>query len=60
MGLHLKKHHVDPRLGDPRKSHAQIDKAKGILGYNPKVNFVDGMKRTAEWWLAGCMTKWEI
>lgn len=54
----LKKNHVAPRLGDPRKSHADITKAKSILGYNPEVKFEEGMEMTAEWWLRGCPSLW--
>lgn len=28
-----------------------ISKAKGILGYSPKVNLEEGLKRTAEWYI---------
>lgn len=59
MGVDLKKHHVEPRLGDPRKSHADISKAKRILGYDPQINFIKGMELTAQWWLAGCPIKSE-
>jgi len=54
MGVDLKKNHVAARLGDPRKSHASITKAGSILGYSTKVGFLEGMKKTAEWWKAGC------
>jgi len=57
MGVDLQKHHVEPRLGDPRKSHANIDKARGALGYNPTVDFIEGMKLTAQWWRNGCPIK---
>lgn len=42
------------RLGDPRKSHADIYKAQNILGYKPSVSFLDGMEKTFEWWIKGC------
>jgi len=54
LKIPLKKNHVPPRLGDPRKSHADISKAKEILGYNPSINFDEGMDLTAQWWLRGC------
>lgn len=59
FAIDLKKHHVDPRLGDPRKSHADVTKARKVLGYDPQVDFYEGMKKTSEWWLAGCPIKWE-
>lgn len=51
------KNYAPPRLGDPRKSHADIKKAKEILGYNPEINFEEGMKLTSQWWLSGCPVK---
>lgn len=57
LAVDLKKHHVAPRLGDPRKSHASISKAKSMLGYTPKILFYEGMKLTSQWWLSGCPIK---
>jgi nucleoside-diphosphate-sugar epimerase len=54
MGVDLQKNHVKARLGDPRKSHADVSKIKEVLGYTTQVGFFDGMKLTAEWWLDGC------
>lgn len=42
------------RLGDPRKSHADISKAGRVLGYKPTVMFYEGMEDLAEWWKGGC------
>ena len=56
LKVQLKKKHVLPRLGDPKKSHADISKAREILGYNPEVNFEEGMRDTSKWWLKGCPT----
>lgn len=53
----LKKKNAPPRLGDPRKSHADISKAVRVLGYNPVIKFEVGMKLTSEWWLSGCPSK---
>jgi nucleoside-diphosphate-sugar epimerase len=58
LAIDLKKHHAPARLGDPRKSHADISKAKKILGYSPKINFIDGMRLTSQWWLNGCPIKY--
>lgn len=38
-----------PRIGDVRKSWADVAKAKEYLGYEPKVDLVQGLKRTIEW-----------
>jgi len=37
------------RLGDPRHTHADIAKAKRVLGYTPKIDFDEGLKRTVVW-----------
>lgn len=50
----MAKNHVEARLGDPRKSHAKIDKAIKVLGYDPIIKFEEGMRLTAQWWLQGC------
>ena len=47
----LRKIHASPRPGDPRKSHADISKARIILGYEPKISFEEGMKITGKWWV---------
>jgi nucleoside-diphosphate-sugar epimerase len=41
-----------PRAGDVRDSLADIDKARRLLGYEPKVGFEEGMKMTWEWYRA--------
>ncbi|MBI4920009.1 NAD-dependent epimerase/dehydratase family protein [Candidatus Azambacteria bacterium] len=38
-----------PRLGDVVHTRADISKAKKLLGYNPAVNFDEGLRRTIEW-----------
>jgi len=38
-----------PRLGDVLNTHADIAKARKILGYGPKTNFEDGLGLTVEW-----------
>lgn len=57
LAVDLKKHHVESRLGDPRKSQAKILKAQSILGYKPTIDFYEGMKLTSQWWLSGCPVK---
>jgi len=54
LKIPLKKNHVAPRLGDPKKSHADISKAVEVLGYKPVVKFKEGMEMTSRWWLSGC------
>lgn len=38
----------DPRPGDVRHSHADISKARELIGYEPSVSFEDGLERTIE------------
>ncbi len=42
-----------PRAGDIRDSLADIRRAKGLLGYEPKVDFREGLRRTVEWYRGG-------
>jgi UDP-glucose 4-epimerase len=41
--------HGPPRLGDVRHSRAKIDRIQAELGYEPRVTFADGLRRTLEW-----------
>jgi nucleoside-diphosphate-sugar epimerase len=36
--------------GDVRHTHADVSKAKKWFGYQAKVNFEEGLRRTVEWW----------
>jgi UDP-glucose 4-epimerase len=38
-----------PRPGDVFKTQADISKAKRFLGYRPKIDFIEGLKRTISW-----------
>src|SRR5262249_25223455 len=39
-----------PREGDIRDSQADIRQAREILGYDPQVQFEEGLRRTFEWY----------
>src|SRR5712692_9230237 len=41
-----------PRDGDIRDSQADITQAREFLGYEPKVGFEEGLRRTFEWYQA--------
>ena len=41
------------RTGDVRDSLADISLAKELMGYEPQVDFREGLKRTVEWYRAG-------
>jgi len=39
-----------PKLGDLSNTHADITKARKILGFNPRVQLKEGLKRFIEWY----------
>ncbi|MCM8826343.1 MAG: SDR family oxidoreductase [Candidatus Omnitrophica bacterium] len=49
MNKNIKPIFTPPRPGDVFKTLADISKAKRLLGYYPKVDFSEGLKRTVEW-----------
>lgn len=42
--------HETPKLGDVYDTHANITKAKKLLGFNPRVRIKDGLNRFVEWY----------
>ncbi|MFA6281469.1 MAG: NAD-dependent epimerase/dehydratase family protein, partial [Candidatus Omnitrophota bacterium] len=49
IGKNIKPVYLPPRQGDVRKTHADISKAKKLLGWEPKVSFEQGLQRAVEW-----------
>lgn len=49
IGSNVEPDYLPSRPGDVRKTHAGIEKAKKLLGFSPKVDFTQGLKRTVEW-----------
>ena len=49
LGKSIEPVHTPPRKGDVRHTLADISRAKRLLGYTPKVEFAEGLRRTAEW-----------
>ena len=43
----------DFREGDVRHSHADVSAARDALGYDPDVDFVEGLRRTVDWFVQG-------
>ncbi len=39
-----------PRAGDIRDSQADISLARRVLGYNPRIGFEEGLRRTWDWY----------
>lgn len=48
LGTDLEPIYEDPRPGDVRHSHADVSKARELLGYEPTVEFEEGLRRTIE------------
>ncbi len=48
-GTSLASHHTDQRAGDVKHSFADISKAEGTLGLDPKVLFDEGLTLTVDW-----------
>lgn len=49
MNKNITAEYLPPRPGDVRKTHADISKAKGLLGWEPKISFEEGLKKTTQW-----------
>ena len=49
MGKKIKHKVTKPRLGDVKKTQADISKARRMIKYKPIVHFDEGLKRTLEW-----------
>ncbi|HEX2192957.1 MAG TPA: NAD-dependent epimerase/dehydratase family protein [Acidimicrobiales bacterium] len=49
LGVEPRPVHVDPRPGDVRHTSADISAAERALGFEPKVDLDEGLRRTVEW-----------
>ncbi len=49
-GREIRAAYEPPRTGDIRDSQADISLARRVLGYEPRVLFEEGLKRTWEWY----------
>jgi nucleoside-diphosphate-sugar epimerase len=49
-GKHLQATYDPPRDGDIRDSQADISRAKQSLGYEPSVEFEEGLQKTFDWY----------
>ena len=45
--------YAPPRAGDIRDSLADIRLAAGLIGYEPRVDFREGLRRTVDWYRSG-------
>jgi UDP-glucose 4-epimerase len=50
LGTDLSPLYEPPRPGDVRHSLAALERARTVLGYEPKVMFAEGLERTIEWY----------
>lgn len=49
---HTDPEHLPPRQGDVRHSLAALEKAERLLGYRPRIDVAEGVRRTVEWFRA--------
>ena len=50
LGTRIPPHHAPERQGDIKHSKANIEKAKKELGYEPTIQFSEGLQKTVEWY----------
>jgi UDP-glucose 4-epimerase len=50
VGVDRQANYGPPRAGDVRHSMAAIDRAREVLGWEPRVDFATGLRRTVEWY----------
>jgi len=50
LGKNLAPKHTSPRAGDVRYSLADISRARRELGYEPEVEFEEGLKQSIDWY----------
>ena len=43
---------TDPKPGDVERTYASIEKAKSLIGYEPKTSFEDGVRHFVNWYKA--------
>jgi UDP-glucose 4-epimerase len=53
LGTQIEPVHTDPRAGDVRHSQADITAAQAELGYSPRVDMEEGLRRCLEHFTAG-------
>jgi len=52
FGRQVRPRHDPPRKGDALHSLADISLARQVLGYEPRVSFEEGLRRTVDWFRA--------
>lgn len=51
MGKEIEPHHVEQSKGDFSDTEANYEKAKRLLGWNPKVSLDEGLKKFLDWYV---------
>lgn len=51
LGTDIKPDYADPRQGDIKHSFADITRIKETLGYEPKIGFKEGLKKTFDYYV---------
>ena len=49
MGVNVPPVHTEPRPGDITASQADVTAARQVLGFEAKVSFEEGLRRTVAW-----------
>jgi len=49
-GVALQPRSADPRSGDIRHSRADVTKAAQVMGFHPQISFVEGLRRSVDWY----------
>jgi len=50
LGTEVKPKHDPPRVGDVRDSLADISQARRMLGYEPQIDFDEGLRRSIDYY----------
>jgi nucleoside-diphosphate-sugar epimerase len=50
VGTEIQAVHAEPRPGDIKHSVADIAKARRVMGFEPQIPFMDGLKDTVSWY----------
>ena len=50
MGVNIEEKHIEERPGEQVTSSLDYSKATEILGWEPEVDFDEGVKRVVEWY----------
>jgi UDP-glucose 4-epimerase len=50
LNTKIQPEHADPRTGDVRDSTADITEAKKFLGFEPKVDLEEGLRRSIDYY----------